>query len=197
MLLLISGPSGAGKSTFVKALLANDARLEFSVSTTTRPRRGGESDGIQYHFVTEDEFDRLIAADAFVEWARVHDHRYGTRNEHLQQIQGRGMIPLLDLDVQGGAKVMEIFGRDIVSVFIFPPSWQELQKRLRGRGTDTEAVIQTRLANARWEVGFAAQYEYFIVNDDLQEGLRRIQAIITAEGCRRIRMDKMPLQGDF
>lgn len=185
MLLLISGPSGAGKSTFVKALLQAEPSLAFSVSTTTRPPRAGETDGVQYSFVDDGEFDRLVAAGAFVEWAHVHKRRYGTRRDQLARLLAQGRIPLLDLDVQGGVKVIELFGRRVVSVFVWPPSWEVLERRLRGRGTDGEEVLAERLRNARWEIGFAERYEYFVVNDSLDDALSRLKAILTAERCRR------------
>lgn len=193
MLVLISGPSGAGKSTFVKGLLESDPRLGFSVSTTTRPKRGRETDGVEYHFVDDAEFDRLVAEDAFVEWAHVHERRYGTRKLHIAEMQARGQFPLLDLDVQGGKHVIDLYGDGLVSVFIFPPSWEELERRLRGRGTDSEDVIATRLKNARWEVDYAEFYRYWIVNDDLDEALRRMRAVVTAETCRRVRWGPSPL----
>ncbi len=193
MLVLISGPSGAGKSTFVKALQAADDRLEFSVSTTTRPIREGETDRVDYRFVDDSEFDRLVIADAFVEWAHVHDRRYGTRREDVDRMIATGRIPLLDLDVQGGRSVIEIYGEELVSVFLFPPSWEELERRLRGRETDDDAVIATRLENARWEVDFARHYRYFVVNDDLDTALARMRAILTAEQCRRERA-RSPLE---
>jgi len=190
VLFLITGPSGAGKTTCVEALLAARPELEFSVSTTTRPQRAGETEGRQYHFVDEAEFDRLLAADAFVEWATVHNHRYGTRKDHLQRMQDRGRIPLLDLDVQGGLSVIQQFGEQVVSVFLFPPSWAVLEERLRQRSTDDEEVIRVRLENARWEIGFADHYEYFVVNEDLDSALAQIQAILVAEQCRRSRRRK-------
>lgn len=196
MLVLISGPSGAGKSTFVQALLAAEPGLSFSVSTTTRSPRRGETDGVQYHFVDDAEFDRLVAADAFVEWARVHDRRYGTRRDHVQAMLDRGLTPLLDLDVQGGARVIDLFGPAVVSVFVWPPSWSVLEARLRARGTDDEAVIARRLANARWEVGYAPRYEYWIVNDDLETALGRMRAVLTAERCRRVRLPGPPLAAE-
>ncbi len=193
MLILISGPSGAGKSTFVRELLATDTRLEFSISTTTRPQREGETPGLQYQFVGEAEFNRLVAAGAFVEWAQVHDHRYGTRRDNLAEIQARGALPLLDLDVQGGSRIIELYGQEVVSVFLFPPSWEVLERRLRKRGTEDEAVLQRRLQNARWEVGYADRYEYYIVNDDLETAVGHMRAILTAEQCRRIRWRYPPL----
>ncbi len=193
MLVVISGPSGAGKSTFVKALLEADARLSFSVSTTTRPPRRGETEGVQYSFVSDEEFDRLVAADEFVEWAHVHGRRYGTRRAHVQGMLAAGQVPLLDVDVQGGVRVIELFGPEVVSVFIFPPSWHVLEERLRARATDSEESLRTRLDNARWEIGFAQRYEYFIVNDALDAAIAKMRAIITAERCRRVRHARPPL----
>jgi guanylate kinase len=193
MLLLISGPSGAGKTTFVRALLDEDPRVRFSVSTTTRPIRPGEREGVDYHFVGDAEFDRLVEAGAFVEWAHVHDRRYGTRRDHVRAMIDRGEVPLLDLDVQGGRNVIDLYGDELVSVFVFPPSWEVLEARLRSRATDGPEVIATRLRNARWEVGFAPRYRYWIVNADLAESLRRMSAILTAEQCRRERFPSPPL----
>jgi len=193
MLILITGPSGAGKSSLVAALLAADPSLSFSVSTTTRPIRAGETDGVEYHFVDDAEFDRLVAADAFVEWANVHGRRYGTRRDHVRDMLARGLTPLLDVDVQGGVRVIDLFGPEVVSIFVFPPSWEALERRLRGRGTDADAVIRTRLENARWEIGFAGRYEYWVVNDDLEAAVARLRAILEAERCRRVRVGKPPL----
>ena len=194
MLLLISGPSGAGKSTILQRLLDADPRLAFSVSTTTRPPRPGEVDGRDYHFADDPTFDTLVAADAFVEWAHVHDHRYGTRRAHLDQMQAAGRLPLLDIDVQGGVQVIDRYGDEVVSVFLFPPSWEELERRLRSRPTEDEAVVATRLRNARMEVGYAPRYTYWVVNDEVESCVARLQAIVTAEECRRSRLGKAPLE---
>ncbi len=193
MIILITGPSGAGKSSFVAELMAADARLAFSVSTTTRPMREGEIDGRDYDFVDDAAFDRLVAEDAFVEWAPVHDHRYGTTRRRLDELTAAGKIPVLDIDVQGGVNVIGMFGDDLVSVFLFPPSWEELERRLRSRGTDSEEAIAGRLKTARHEVTFADRYRYWIVNDDLREAVRRMQAIILAEECRPAAYRKPPL----
>ncbi len=193
MIVLMSGPSGAGKSTLVHALMKRDPRLRFSVSTTTRPMRDGETEGADYHFVDDAEFDRLLADDAFVEWANVHKRRYGTRKDHIAAMIDRGEIPLLDLDVQGGKQVIDLYGDELVSIFVFPPSWEELERRLRGRKTDADEVIATRLENARWEVDYAQHYGYWVVNDDKQAALGRLEAILGAEGCRRIRFGDPPL----
>lgn len=193
MIVLMSGPSGAGKSTLVHELLEREPRLRFSVSTTTRPIRRGETDGVDYHFVDDAEFDRLLAADAFVEWADVHDRRYGTRKDHIAAMVDEGLIPLLDVDVQGGKQVIDLYGDELVSIFVFPPSWEELERRLRGRATDADTVIATRLENARWEVDYAQHYEYWVVNDDKDAALERLRSILTAESCRRAHVGTPPL----
>lgn len=193
MIILVTGPSGAGKSTFIRELMAADPRLAFSVSTTTRPIRSGETDGVDYDFVDEEAFDRLVAEEAFVEWAVVHGNRYGTRHSRLAEMRGQGKLPVLDVDVQGGVNVIGQFGPELVSVFLFPPSWAELERRLTGRGTDPAEVIATRLANARREVGYAGHYTYWIVNDDLPDALARMRAIILAQECRRESYPTPPL----
>jgi guanylate kinase len=193
MILLISGPSGAGKSTVLKRLLGREPRLQFSVSTTTRPPRAGEAEGVDYRFVDVATFDRLVAGDAFLEWAEVHGQRYGTRREDVQAAEQAGRIPLLDIDVQGGVQVLDRLGDEVVSVFLLPPSWQELESRLRGRGTDSDEVVATRLRNARWEVGFADRYTYWVVNDEVEQAVARLEAILCAEACRASRQGGPPV----
>ncbi len=193
MIVLITGPSGAGKSSFIARLMEGNPRLEFSVSTTTRPMRQGETPGVDYDFVDESVFAELVAEEAFVEWARVHDNCYGTRRSRLEKMASKGQIPVLDIDVQGGVKVIDLYRQRLVSVFLFPPSWRDLEQRLRERGTDSDEVIATRLKNARHEVGFAARYRYWIVNDDLEAAVNRMKAVITAEECRREAFRRPPL----
>ncbi len=193
MIVLITGPSGAGKSSFIHKLMAEDCRLAFSISTTTRPIREGEVDGQDYDFVDDATFDGLIEEEDFVEWAHVHNNRYGTRRSYLDKMTAAGKIPVLDIDVQGGVNVIEMFKTGLVSVFLFPPSWEELERRLRSRATDTDEVISTRLTNARNEVGFAQRYEYWVVNDDLDEAVQRMQKIIAAEELRRVNIGSNPL----
>ncbi len=185
-LLLVTGPSGAGKSSVLSDLLAQE-RFGFSVSATTRPPRPGEVDGRDYHFVSRERFEELIAADAFVEWAEVHDHLYGTLVEEVERMREAGRIPVLDVDVQGGVRVIERFGDEVVSVFLFPPSFAALEARLRRRGTESEEALATRLANARREVMFADRYRYWVVNDVLERARGDLAAIVRAEGLRRER----------
>jgi guanylate kinase len=184
MILLVTGPSGTGKGTVINTLLGRDPRLAFSVSSTTRPIRAGEVDGREYDFVDDAAFDRLVAEDAFVEWAPVHLHRYGTRRSRLVEMEAAGKIPVLDIDVQGGVNVLKQFGDELVSVFLFPPSWEELERRLRSRGTESEEAVATRQRNARHEVGFANQYRYWVINDTVGSAVGRLEAILTAEACR-------------
>ena len=158
--------------------------------------RVGEADGREYDFVDEDRFDVLLGEDAFVEWARVHDNRYGTRHSRLREMTEAGKIPVLDIDVQGGVQVLDKFGPELVSVFLFPPSWEELERRLTSRETDDPGVIATRLRNARHEVGYASKYTYWVVNDDLQGAVARMQAIIAAEECRSEIQAVPPLTSD-
>lgn len=193
MIVLITGPSGAGKSSFISQLMAGNPRLAFSVSTTTRPIRAGEAHGVDYDFVDESVFEELVAENAFVEWAEVHNNFYGTRRSRLEAMTTAGEIPVLDIDVQGGVNVIDIYSEQLVSVFLFPPSWEELERRLRSRGTDRPEVIATRLENARHEVGFAPRYRYWIVNDDLDAAVNRMKAVITAEDCRRESFRRSPL----
>ncbi len=196
MIVLITGPSGAGKSSFIGELMDRDGRLAFSVSTTTRPIRSGEVDGRDYDFVDEAAFDRLVSESAFVEWATVHGNKYGTRRSLLMEMTDAGKIPVLDIDVQGGVQVLDQFGPELVSVFLFPPSWDELERRLTSRNTDEIEVIAKRLRTARREVGFAPRYRYWIVNDDLPEAVDRMRAVISAEECRSVILGTPPLESD-
>jgi len=195
MIVLITGPSGAGKSSFIHQLMDELPRLAFSVSTTTRPIREREVEGRDYEFVDSSVFESLIAEDSFVEWARVHDNYYGTRKCRLQAMIQAGQIPVLDIDVQGGVNVIDMYGSELVSVFLFPPSWDELERRLVSRETDSPEVVATRLHNARTEVGYAPRYKYWIVNDELDAAVARMKAVITAEECRPGSFSKPPLSG--
>ena len=187
MLLVISGPSGVGKGTMVKHLMDRDPSIVFSVSATTRAPREGEVDHQDYHFVTETEYDQLLEEDAFLEHAEVHAHRYGTLKSEVEERIARGQNVLLDIDTQGALQVMEK-APEAVSIFILPPSFQELERRLRGRQTETEADIQRRLANARHEVTQLPRYTYALVNDDLDRACEALECIVKAEKQKTTRL---------
>ena len=182
--IVMSAPSGGGKTTIARLLLERRTDVGYSVSCTTRAPRPGEVDGREYDFVDDATFDRLVAEDAFVEWAPVHLHRYGTRRSRLAEMERAGKVPVLDIDVQGGLNVLKQFGDELVAVFLVPPSWAELERRLRSRGTESEEAIATRLRNARHEVGLADHYAYWVVNDEVEAAVGRLSAIVAAEACR-------------
>lgn len=180
MLLVISGPSGTGKGTLIERLMKEDSSLVFSVSATTRAPRPGEINGVHYHFVSNEEYDRLVAEGAFVEYATVHGNRYGTLRSEVYARLERGENVVLDIDVQGALNVIAS-EKEKVSIFILPPSMKELRERLTGRGTETEEAVERRLHNAVWEISQKDHYEYKVINDDLEECVRTLQAIIKAE----------------
>jgi guanylate kinase len=180
MLIIVSSPSGGGKSSICKALLQSDSLLEYSVSVTSRPPRGEEQNGRDYFFVSEMEFHRLVQEERFYEWAKVHDNYYGTRRDLIEQKLARGRDVVLDLDVVGGLNVKKQNDKAVL-VFVLPPSFEVLEKRLRARKTDSEEVIQKRLRNARQEINFAGKYDYVVVNEDLQQTITTIRRIIEAE----------------
>lgn len=186
MLIVISGPSGVGKGTIYSQLLKNDHSLTFSVSVTTRAPRLGERDGIDYFFISQEEYDRLRAEDAFLEHATVHGNCYGTLKSQVEAKLAGGWSVVLDIDPQGARNVMRIWP-DCVSIFLLPPSYEELRKRLYGRNTDNPEVIERRLNNARGEIEQANLYQYNVVNDDVERAYKRVAAIITAEKLRTTR----------
>ena len=183
MLLVVSGASGTGKGTLVKRLLQEDPSFVFSVSATTRAPREGEIDGVHYHFLTEAQYDGLLAKDAFLEHATVHDHRYGTLKEEVYGRMERGQNVLLDIDTQGAFNVMAS-APDCVSVFILPPSYAELRRRLEGRNTEKPEVIERRWQNAHKEIPLMDRYQYIIVNDDFETAYAQLRAITLAEKQR-------------
>ena len=185
--VVISGPSGAGKSSFVKALLGRYPRdLVYSVSATTRSRRAHEAEGRDYFFLGREEFQRRVDAGEFVEHAEVHGELYGTLKSQTEAVLRSGPNVLLDIDVQGGRSVRRIYP-DGVYIFVLPPSLADLEERLRARGTDSEERIKLRLENARREIEIAREYDYAVVNDDLEDATRKVLAIIEAETCRASR----------
>jgi len=185
-LFVISAPSGAGKTSLCKEIVDIIPGLRHSVSYTTRPIRKGEVDGVDYHFVDAETFSGMIAADAFAEWAEVHGNRYGTALETLETARQTGCDLLLDIDCQGAVllKSKQVQG---VNIFILPPSMTELDRRLRERQTDSDAVIEKRLVNARGEIAQAGWYDYWVFNDDFNLALEQLKSIITAETCRAAR----------
>jgi guanylate kinase len=188
IVIVVSGPSGAGKSTIMQGALLEVPRLRFSVSHTTRPARPGEREGVDYHFVSRDEFMRLAVGEKFLEWATVHDQCYGTaRSEYARAAEDRVDL-LLDLDVQGAESVRAKF-IDAVSVFILPPSYEHLERRLRSRGPTDEAAFTRRLAAAREEMELFPKYDYAIINDDLDESVESLKGIIRAARCRTSRIE--------
>ena len=186
MLLVISGPSGAGKGTLVSKLLDTDPSFAFSVSVTTRNRRENEIEDVHYHFISEEEYDKLLSEDAFIEHASVHGHRYGTLKSEVYDRMERGQNVLLDIDPQGARAVMEK-EKDCVSVFILPPSYHDLKVRLHTRNTEREEEIQRRLNNARGEIEQMHRYRYLIVNDDLELAFDQLVAVVRAEKQNSVR----------
>jgi guanylate kinase len=186
ILLVISSPSGAGKTTLAH-LLAEQERLEFSVSYTTRAPRAGERDGVDYKFVTEDEFSRMVERGEFAEWAVVHGARYGTAVHTVNRGLEDGKDYLFDIDWQGGAQIRRQWPEDSVLVFILPPSMAELERRLRRRATDAPEAIDRRLVTATRELEHFSEYDYLVVNDNLETALKELSSIYIAARCARIR----------
>src|SRR3954447_2620070 len=179
ILLVVSSPSGAGKTTLAH-LLAQNERLEFSVSYTTRAPRPGEREGVDYKFVTEDEFSRMIERGEFAEWANVHGNRYGTAVHTVSRALEDGKDYLFDIDYQGGAQIRRQWPDESVLVFILPPSMAELERRLRRRATDSPEAIDRRLAMATRELEHFGEYDYLVVNDNLETALKELSSIYVA-----------------
>jgi guanylate kinase len=196
-LLILSAPSGTGKTTLARRLVAAHPKAIFSVSYTTRAPREGEQDGVDYHFVDEDRFDRMVQAGEFVEWAKVHGHRYGTPRAVVEQALRSGALAVFDIDVQGGTMIKRQFP-DAVRALILPPSMAELERRLRARSTDDDTTVRRRLHAARVEIllARAEKYEYWVVNDSLDRAYADLEAIVRAEGCRAERLDLSRILGE-
>jgi len=186
-LLVLSGPSGAGKGTLVDALVEQRSDCVFSISATTRPKRPVEQDGVQYEFVTREEFERRRSAGLFLEWAQVHDHLYATPTKFVDEGVAAGRVVVLDVDVQGGASVRRA-RPDAVSVFVSLPSVDALRRRLLKRNTESSEAVERRLGNAPGELAQYREYDYLVINDDLESAVRRLVAIVDAERARVRRM---------
>ncbi|GAB3773606.1 guanylate kinase [Ramlibacter monticola] len=179
-LFVVAAPSGAGKSSLVKALLELDSHVLPSVSHTTRAPRGQEKHGREYFFVSEAEFDQMVQADAFVEWAHVHGRRYGTSKKAIEDRIAHGSDVILEIDWQGALQIRRIFANAVL-VFILPPSWDELRSRLERRGEDSAEVIETRLANAATELAQAKEFDFVIINELFERALFDLKAIVHSQ----------------
>ena len=187
LLIVLSSPSGAGKSTISRMLLAADDEVRMSVSATTRPMRPGEVDGRDYHFVDDAAFQKMISDGEFAEWAPVFDHHYGSPQTPIKAALKAGRDVLFDIDWQGTQQLHAAMGEDLVRVFILPPSMAELERRLRDRGTDSAETIASRMQRAAGEISHWAEYDYVLVNQDMDECLAQVHAILAAERLKRWR----------
>ena len=194
LMLVLSSPSGAGKSTISRNLLESDPSFELSISVTTRARRGSEIDGRHYHFRGRREFESMRDNDELLEWAEVHGNFYATPRAPVEKALSEGRDMLFDIDWQGAEQLRETMRADIVSIFILPPTMRELKERLRRRAEDTEEVIAARLANSLSEMKHWGDYDYIVINDDLDAAFAQVRAIVTAE---RLRRDRRPGLFDF
>ena len=194
LLFVLSSPSGAGKTTLAKGVLAADPDISMSVSVTTRPPRPGERDGHDYHFVDVTQFDAMRGSEALLEWANVFDNSYGTPKAPIAEALKQGRDVLFDIDWQGAQQLKAALPGDVVSVFVLPPSAQALETRLRTRAQDPASVVARRMAAANSEISHWAEYDYVVINVDVEDSLTRVRAILAAE---RMRRERMPGLADF
>jgi guanylate kinase len=187
VMLVLSSPSGAGKTTLSRQLLAQDSGVELSISVTTRPKRPGEMEGRDYHFITAEHFTDLAEKRGLLEWAEVFDHRYGTPREPVVKALATGRDVLFDIDWQGTQQLREQARNDLVSVFVLPPSATELERRLHTRAQDDDAVIRRRMAKAADEMSHWAEYDYVVINHDLAQAFADVKSILAAERLKRAR----------
>lgn len=187
LMFVLSSPSGAGKTTIARRLLAEDSEIAMSVSVTTRPMRPGEVDGRDYQFADRARFDAMVEANEFLEWAEVFGNCYGTPKAQIKAGLREGQDFLFDIDWQGTQQLYQRMETDVVRVFLLPPSIEELEQRLRGRGTDSEEVIAGRMARAKAEISHWDGYDYVVVNDDVEACFGKVRAILDAERLRRAR----------
>lgn len=184
LIFVVSAPSGAGKTSLCKRVVDLFTDLRHSISYTTRAPRGSERDGVDYNFVSEGRFLEMVENDEFVEWAFVHGNRYGTAEDSLRRCEEEGIDVILDIDVQGAAQIRKKLKRGVY-IFVLPPSPEDLEKRLKGRGTDGDEVIRERLSNAREEVSHISNYDYIIINDLFDDAAEKLKSVIVAERCRK------------
>jgi len=187
LLIVLSSPSGAGKTTISRMLLESDPEIMMSVSATTRPKRPGEAEDVDYHFVSDAEFERLIDSGEFVEWAPVFGFRYGTPKAPVKSALREGRDILFDIDWQGTQQLHSAMGEDLVRIFILPPSMAELERRLHSRGTDAAEVIADRMQRSTGEISHWAEYDYVLINHDMDACLAEVQTIVAAERLKRSR----------
>ena len=187
LMFILSSPSGAGKTTIARMLLDRDPEIRLSVSVTTRPIRPGEVDGRDYHFTDQAGFDRMVAEEQFLEWARVFGHSYGTPKAQVKAGLREGQDFLFDIDWQGTQQLYQKLETDVVRVFLLPPSIDELRRRLTGRGTDSADVIRARMDRARAEISHWDGYDYVVVNDDVDACFAKVRQILAAERMKRAR----------
>ena len=180
MIIIVSAPSGAGKTSICDALIKSDKNIIYSVSTTTREPRKGEKDGREYYFVNDNEFKKMVRKNMFVEWAKVHNHFYGTSKKILEQTVNKGKDILLDIDVQGAVKIKKQY-KNALMIFITTPTLKVLKERLIKRNKDSLEVIKTRLENAKKELTYLPKYDYLILNDKLDKSIENVKSIICAE----------------
>lgn len=187
-LLVLSAPSGGGKSAVLARLLETDPTLTYSVSYTTRERRGHEKEGVDYHFVTLKKFNEMIEAEAFYEFAKVHGHMYGTSAEAIDHALNKGKDVAMDIDVQGGLNIRKKRPQDSLLIFLMPPSMAILEERLRGRASDNEEAIRLRMTNAEREIEHWNSYDYMLINEDLDATVAEVRKIVEAERARTGRL---------
>lgn len=188
VMLILSSPSGAGKTTISRLLLARDDNLSMSVSVTTRPKRPGEVEGVDYHFVDPSEFNLMVNRQEFLEYAKVFDHYYGTPRATVEALIGAGRDVLFDIDWQGTQQLVANAGHDVVTVFILPPSTAELERRLKTRAQDPPEVVARRMSKAADEISHYPEYTYIIINREIEESVAEVQAILAAERLKRERL---------
>lgn len=194
LLLILSSPSGAGKSTLSRMLMDWDTDMRFSISATTRRPRPGEEDGREYYFRTREEFEAMVKSGEMLEHAEVFGNLYGSPRSPVIAAMEAGTDTVFDIDWQGGQQIKQAMRDDVVSIFILPPSIAELDRRLRGRGQDSDEVIAGRMAKSRDEISHWAEYDYVLVNEDLDQTFANLQAILTAE---RLKRDRQPQLSAF